>query len=253
MPRAARPLRARRQASADGHHQKSDDRSAKIRRFVRKRTCRGWLKNCSKDGFPARTSCSGKWCATNQNFLEGDPGARKIEASWPARPFGRARSVYIRRHPHHMGRKDRISLGYELVPQGHLSGADRAAARAGSFDDTLLTLLFAIRDWVTHRRVFEAMSPIRPPTTSGRAGGIRRQNQGHQSQLLARFCRRTAIDPELILAGDKVGALAFRVLYRDGERSPSSEFQGLERPTNRDAAAWRTFRPRASSNRPSCF
>lgn len=85
----------------------------------------------------------------NQNFLEGDPEARKIEAPWPARLFGRARSVYIRRHPHHMRRKDRISLGYEPVPQAPLSGADRAAARAGSFDDTLLTLLFAIRDWVT--------------------------------------------------------------------------------------------------------
>ncbi len=201
---------------------------AKIGRFVRKRTCRGWLKNCSKHGFPARTSCSGKWCATNQNFLEGDPGARKIEASWPARLFGRARSVYIRRHPHHLGRKDRISLAYEPVPQARLSGADQAAARAGSFDDTILTLLSAIRDWDTPRREFEAMWPIRPPTTSGRAGGIRRQKSrtsisatrtvlsthGHRSRAnpRQRQCRR----PRLC------------VLYRDEERSPSSELRGFD-------------------------
>lgn len=152
MPRAARPPRARRQASADGHHQESGDRRCQDRAIRQKTNVSRWLKNCSKDGFPARTSCSGKWCAMNQNFLEGDPEAPKIEASWPARLFGRARSVYIRRHPHHMGRKDRISLGYEPVPQAPLSGADRAAARAGSFDDTLLTLLFAIRDWGTPRR-----------------------------------------------------------------------------------------------------
>lgn len=40
------------------------------RRFVRKRTCRLWRKNYSKNGFPARTSCSGKWCATNRISLK---------------------------------------------------------------------------------------------------------------------------------------------------------------------------------------
>ena len=34
------------------------------------------------------------------------------------------------------------------------------------------------------------------------------RNQGHQSPLPARFCRRTDIDPELILASDNVGDLA---------------------------------------------
>ena len=105
---------------------------------------------------------------------------------------------------------------------------DTTAGTAGSFDDTILTLLSAIRDWVTPRREFEAMWPIRPPATSGRAGGIRRQKSrtsisatrtvlsthGHRSRAnpRQRQCRR----PRLC------------VLYRDGERSPSSELQGFD-------------------------
>lgn len=161
-----------------------------------------------------------------QNFLEGDPGARKIEASWPARLFGRAHSVYIGRHPQHTGRQDRISFAYEPVPQAPLSGADRAAARAGSFDDTLLTLLSAIRDGAIPRREFDAMWPIRPSTTSGRAGGNRRQKSRTSISATRTVFSTTDIDPELILASDNVGEDVACVLYRDGERITEFRVQG---------------------------